>query len=280
MKLSKAIDNKEEIGKRIKEARIKKGLTQSQLGEIIGIKEIGIRQYEIGRNKPREDRLREIANALDTDYLYLLVGEDSTQRNATGLSIQNRIRKAMKDKGFTVKKLAKEANISEKGINDFLNGITDISDNILRRIAHTLSVNYRWLCLGYDLSDEKLLKQYIDITNNENFKYEDIYEIGKLLQEEMEFAGMYGDQIANILGINQHLLFQFMEGKEVIDYKTLCNISSILHIDARSLACLNRNGLSRRHINKIIETIDYLQKHGNENGLREIYDYLIEALKK
>lgn len=71
----KAIDNKVDIGKRIKVTRMKKGLTQAQLGKLLGIKEIGIRQYEIGRNKPREERLIQIANALDIDYLYLLTGK-------------------------------------------------------------------------------------------------------------------------------------------------------------------------------------------------------------
>lgn len=40
------------LGKRIKEARIKRGLTQRQLAEIIGVKHNSISDWENDKNKP------------------------------------------------------------------------------------------------------------------------------------------------------------------------------------------------------------------------------------
>lgn len=76
-----------DLGKRIKRIREAKRLTQAQLGEMIGIKEIGIRQYEIGRNAPREDRLKEIANALGVSWQWLVTGNLDAETRKTVVNL-------------------------------------------------------------------------------------------------------------------------------------------------------------------------------------------------
>lgn len=60
-----------EFKDRLKEARTKKGLSQSALCKAIGIHVTNISRYERGENKPNTEILQKIANALDvtTDYL-------------------------------------------------------------------------------------------------------------------------------------------------------------------------------------------------------------------
>ncbi len=60
------------IGKRIKQVRNEKGLTQKQLGELSKTSEGTVRQYEIGKRQPRLEQLRRIAAALGVDWTDLV----------------------------------------------------------------------------------------------------------------------------------------------------------------------------------------------------------------
>lgn len=51
-------------GKKIKLIRTFRGLTQKELGDACGIHEVAIRKYELGKNKPKPEQLRKIADAL------------------------------------------------------------------------------------------------------------------------------------------------------------------------------------------------------------------------
>ena len=62
------------IGQKIRKKRLESKMIQRELGLAIGSSEVSaeslVRKYEIGRMKPKEDRLQQIANALDTDIDY------------------------------------------------------------------------------------------------------------------------------------------------------------------------------------------------------------------
>lgn len=54
------------IGQKIKEARIAKGLTQQQLGELVGVQKSAVAKYESGRVvNIKRSTLQKIASALD-----------------------------------------------------------------------------------------------------------------------------------------------------------------------------------------------------------------------
>ncbi len=54
-------------GKKIKLIRTFRGLTQKELGEASGIHEVAIRKYELGKNLPKPEQLRKIAEALNVN---------------------------------------------------------------------------------------------------------------------------------------------------------------------------------------------------------------------
>lgn len=54
-------------GKKIKLIRTFRGLTQKELGEACGIHEVAIRKYELGKNLPKSEQLRKIAEALNVN---------------------------------------------------------------------------------------------------------------------------------------------------------------------------------------------------------------------
>jgi len=53
------------IGEHIKRIRKEKGLTQKKLGELCGINEVQIRQYELGKANPKIETVNKVAIALE-----------------------------------------------------------------------------------------------------------------------------------------------------------------------------------------------------------------------
>lgn len=59
------------IGAKIKECRIKKGLTQKQLGNLIGVSPVMISQYETGIRNPKAETINKLSLALDSKELLM-----------------------------------------------------------------------------------------------------------------------------------------------------------------------------------------------------------------
>ena len=64
------------LGKRIKECRLKKGMTQEALAEILFTKKSTISEYENDKIDLKYSVLKEIAKALDTSVRYLSGEQD------------------------------------------------------------------------------------------------------------------------------------------------------------------------------------------------------------
>ena len=56
------------IGERIIRIRIFRKMTQSQLGEAVGLSDVRIRQYELGNRTPKSDMIQQMAVALGCNY--------------------------------------------------------------------------------------------------------------------------------------------------------------------------------------------------------------------
>ena len=68
-----------EIGKRIAEARVAKGMNQSELARALGVTPQSVQKWEAG-GAPKGARLREIAQVLGTTVEYLLTGSVTVVR--------------------------------------------------------------------------------------------------------------------------------------------------------------------------------------------------------
>ena len=62
------------LGSSITQARKNKGLTQAELGEMLGVHQSHVTRWESDRVKPREKTLSQIAQALDVTSEELLIG--------------------------------------------------------------------------------------------------------------------------------------------------------------------------------------------------------------
>lgn len=68
------------FGERLKTIRKEKGFTQKSLAKETGLAEITIRQYEIGRCKPKDEALEKLANVLECDKYELWTGTPSLSK--------------------------------------------------------------------------------------------------------------------------------------------------------------------------------------------------------
>jgi transcriptional regulator with XRE-family HTH domain len=65
------------VGKRVRHRRWMVGMTQQQLGDIVGIKFQQIQKYETGMNRISASRLWDIAQALDVSIGFFFEGFDT-----------------------------------------------------------------------------------------------------------------------------------------------------------------------------------------------------------
>ena len=60
------------VGELIKKYRLEKGIKQIELAKRCNIAASTIRQYELGLRNPKAERLKQIADALNVPFFYLL----------------------------------------------------------------------------------------------------------------------------------------------------------------------------------------------------------------
>jgi transcriptional regulator with XRE-family HTH domain len=79
------------FAERLKQMRITRGLTQEQLGEMVGVKALQIWRWESGEYKPQFDQLVELAVNLNSSVDYLLdLSDDPTPPAMISLSDRER----------------------------------------------------------------------------------------------------------------------------------------------------------------------------------------------
>ena len=69
----------EKIADRIKQLRKKKGVSQSQLAEAIGVKNNTVSTWERGTRKPDSDALQLLSNYFEVSFEYLLGSSDKEE---------------------------------------------------------------------------------------------------------------------------------------------------------------------------------------------------------
>lgn len=75
------------VGQRIKELRIEKGISQQELGDLIGVTKVSICGYENGSRIPSLEIFETIANVFGTSADYLLGREIDIVNEETGKHI-------------------------------------------------------------------------------------------------------------------------------------------------------------------------------------------------
>lgn len=80
------VDNMVEFGKRLRELRIQRNLTQKQLGAIVGVKNSIISFYENGDRMPSPEIIIMLSNCLHVSCDYLMGVEKQPTIDVSGLT--------------------------------------------------------------------------------------------------------------------------------------------------------------------------------------------------
>jgi len=148
------------IGKRIKQLREDKGLTQEDIAKKIGVAIQTIYKYEneIVTNIPL-DKLEKIAKALQTTPAYLMGWEDNPEKPSQTNKISDtgqRIKEKRLLAGISIKELAEQSNVSADIITRLETGVpTSFDSKILKSIARVLKTNMDYLA-GWSDDGSKL----------------------------------------------------------------------------------------------------------------------------
>lgn len=99
------MDLKKDFGLRLKELRSKKGITQYQLAEMVGIDPKHMSHIETGRSFPKADLIEKFAEALDVEYTKLFVTEHFQDKAILIKQINYYLKKANEEELRTIFKI-------------------------------------------------------------------------------------------------------------------------------------------------------------------------------
>ena len=133
-------------GELIREARKKKGLTQRELGELLGMSDVGVAQWEKGLRNPRLETRQRIAKALDIDVTALM--SDSEKEDYFDLFGTDAERV-----GFALVKLKERMEVKVRELREY-GGIATPA----RRRAWALELA-KELAENYHVKEESILKE-------------------------------------------------------------------------------------------------------------------------
>jgi len=136
------------IGARIKERRRALGLSQKQLGKVVGVTYANISHWEQGVNNPRPNKLQRLSNALDTTIEYLLNGAGELWAERRIKRFSDRLRAARVLNCLTQDELAEKVGVTSACVSQWELGIVKPRPNKLDAISVALDVSVDWLKNG------------------------------------------------------------------------------------------------------------------------------------
>lgn len=163
--------NMQKVGKQIEELRKSKGMTQSDLGERLGVTFQAVSKWERGETLPDTLTLVPLANALDTTVDFLLTGGEKALNYKGKIKVSDMV-EGIKHLGKMGELLGRENIIyryAVKGINEGMN--TDIEESF--KDDYTLEA---FVCEA--VIQNLKMGAYVDLTDvKKSFRYEKFRDI-------------------------------------------------------------------------------------------------------
>lgn len=121
----------------IKDLRLKIGVTQRELAEMVGVSEKTVQNWEYG--KPIPTTKHQILRAIQTGM----------EENVSTEDINRRIKKVLADKSLSVAAFGRETGIEQTTLNRQLNGGSKVSVGTIKAFLHRFKdVSAEWLLRG------------------------------------------------------------------------------------------------------------------------------------
>lgn len=167
---------------RMKELRLKKGLTLKELGKILNVKDNTLSQYETGKRNPQINFLKEFADFFNVSLDYLLKNNDFKMPN-----VGYRIKKLRTSKNLNKKALADKLGTSESVIDSWEYGAETPSAVFLDKLATFFNVSLDYLKYG-TLQDYLISVVIKDFDSENSVVKDDLIEYLKLTTNYASFA--------------------------------------------------------------------------------------------
>lgn len=121
----------------IKDLRLKLGVTQRELAEMVGVSEKTVQNWEYGKPIPT------------TKHQILRTIQSGVEENVSTEDINQRIRKVLKDKDLSVAAFSREAGIGQTTLNRQLNGDARVSVGTIKAfLLKFKDISAEWLLRG------------------------------------------------------------------------------------------------------------------------------------
>lgn len=142
----------------IKGLRLKLGVTQRELAEMVGVSEKTVQNWEYGKPIPT------------TKHQILRTIQSGVEENVSTEDINQRIRKVLKDKDLSVAAFSREAGIEQTTLNRQLNGGSKVSVGTIKAfLLKFKDISAEWLLRGVGdeccgVPDEQLEREIAEET--------------------------------------------------------------------------------------------------------------------
>ncbi|PKM69150.1 MAG: hypothetical protein CVU95_00780 [Firmicutes bacterium HGW-Firmicutes-2] len=148
-------------GENIKRLRKERGLTQKKLGELSGINEVQIRQYELGRANPKLDTLKKLCSALNVTLHEVLDDNWDEMNEEKKMGFKENLQKLLDENNLNVSQLADLIGIPKNTLYTIMSrNSTRIDFRILEKIAKAFSVTIEELISDeYEHKDVSISKE-------------------------------------------------------------------------------------------------------------------------
>lgn len=143
----------------IKDLRLKIGVTQRELAEMVGVSEKTVQNWEYG--KPIPTTKHQILRAIQTGM----------EENVSTEDINRRIKKVLADKSLSVAAFGRETGIEQTTLNRQLNGGSKVSVGTIKAFLHRFKdISAEWLLRGVGdmccgIPDEQLEREIAEETD-------------------------------------------------------------------------------------------------------------------
>ena len=178
------------IGRRIKELRTEKGLTQQELAEILNVSSMSISFYENEQRKPDSDFIISVSKyfGVSTDYLLGKTYKRIIPREERIGVFSKRLKRVRELKGISQRQAAEDLNISPQNLSYYENG-RDAGYDLLIRMARYYDVTVEYL-IG---ASPVMQRENVDINKDIGLNDKTI----NLLRQRNKFGYSYAADIVN-----------------------------------------------------------------------------------
>lgn len=199
------------IGKNIKKFREDRGLTQAQLGEIVGRGDSTVRMWELGSSEPDSETLLKLSECFGVSVGCLLGKDDGTEKISVH---KTRLKELRESKGLTLRELAEALGVDFSTLGHIENGRSNFSIESLQRACAYFGVTTDYmLCRDENFIEESTLPSEQKTVSTERYNCR--------LRELRKAKGVTAAELGKFMGVCDSAIKQIETGRRQFSLDSL-----------------------------------------------------------